>query len=428
VASRILRNFGVVLRGRGIAAAFSVSATALMANALPVAEFGLVVLLHTYIIVVRGFLNFRTYEAIVKFGVPFHDQQNDQQLVSLLRSTMIIDVGASIASTLACIAAVPVAAYLLHWDSMTASWAAVYSLAILSTPINTANGVLRLFDRFDALSVQFTVGPVIRLVLVATAWYLKAEMVWFVLAWGVAFISGNVYLLIRGQLELHRQITVSFWNGFDIRSPLKDLHSRTKEFWHFVAVVYWQTNVDLLPKHLSTLMAGSILGPAAAGMFRLAREFSTVLTQPAVILRDVLFPDLTRSWHASDDGFGPVLVKTALIAGTVGLGFAGLSLFIGEPLLRFVGDDYAAAAPLLSLMLLAAAFDLAGASLRAAAYAMGRAASVLRIHTLGIFTYVVLFFVFALWLGLIGPGFAAICSSLLTLILTILLVGRHRIF
>ena len=33
---RVLKNFGVVIRGRGIGAVFSVAATGLMANALPV--------------------------------------------------------------------------------------------------------------------------------------------------------------------------------------------------------------------------------------------------------------------------------------------------------------------------------------------------------------------------------------------------------
>ena len=33
--------------------------------------------------------------------------------------------------------------------------------------------------------------------------------------------------------------------------------------WRFIGIVYWQTNLDLIPKQLSTLMAGNLLGPAA---------------------------------------------------------------------------------------------------------------------------------------------------------------------
>src|SRR6056300_341315 len=91
-AQRVIRNFGVVLRGRGIAAVFNMIALALMANALSPVEFGLVVLLHTYVLAIRGFLNFRTFEAIVKYGVPLHSSGDNDALRKLLRVTTSVDV------------------------------------------------------------------------------------------------------------------------------------------------------------------------------------------------------------------------------------------------------------------------------------------------------------------------------------------------
>jgi hypothetical protein len=55
---------------------------------------------------------------------------------------------------------------------------------------------------------------------------------------------------------------------------------------------------------------------------------------------------------------------------------------------------------------------------------MGRAARLLRIHLLGIVAYVALFYFFTGIFGLIGPGIAAIATTLLTLSLTALLVAR----
>ena len=138
----------------------------------------------------------------------------------------------------------------------------------------------------------------------------------------------------------------------------------------------------------------------------------------------MLFPDLTRSFHARDGGFHTVPWKTASFAGAAGLVFVVISLFAGRPILGVVGEEYVAAAPLLSLMLIAATFELAGASLRAAVYAMGKAASILRIHVIGITTYVAMFFILTPITGLIGPGLAGITSSLLVLTLTGLLIKR----
>jgi O-antigen/teichoic acid export membrane protein len=215
-------------------------------------------------------------------------------------------------------------------------------------------------------------------------------------------------------------LSSGLWKGFRWR----EVREREIGFWKFVGVVYWQTNIDLLPKHVSVLLAGALLGPASAGLFRLAREFSTVLTQPAVTLREVLFPDLTRSFHAEDGGIRSVPFKTAIIAGSAGLVFVIFSVFFGDSLLGIVGEEYIPAASLLSLLLLSASFDLASAPLRAAAYAMGKAGRVLKIHIGGIVTYISMFFLLTPHIGLTGPGLAAVLASLLALGLTARLVAE----
>ena len=224
---------------------------------------------------------------------------------------------------------------------------------------------------------------------------------------------------LRGLLELQRHVETRLWKGF----RWSDVTGRESDFWKFVGVVYWQTNIDLLPKHVSVLLAGGLLGPAAAGLFRLAREVSTILAQPALVLREVLFPDLTRSFHAEDGVIHSVPFKTALVAGVAGLVFVALSIVFGDSLLGIVGVEYVPAAPLLSLLLLAASFDLASASLRAAAYAMGRAATILKIHIAGIVTYLAAFFLLTPLLGLAGPGLAAVLAALLSMGLSARLIS-----
>ena len=417
---RVMKNFGVVLRGRSIGAAFSVSSTALVANALSATEFGMVILLHTYIMVIRGALNFNTFEAIVRFGVPLNDSGKQTELRSLLRSTMLVDLAAAILATVLAIATAPLAGQFLQWDGEITAWVASYSLVILSTANGTSNGVLRIYDRFDILGIQFSVGPALRFVMVTTLWAMDAPKQLFIFAWGSAFAIGNIYMFARGMIELRARMNTPLWSDF----RWQEVCGMGRDFWTFIGVVYWQANIDLLPKHFSVLLAGSLLGPASAGLFRLAREFSTVLTQPAVMLREVLFPDLTRSFHAEDGAIRSVPFKTAVYAGSVGLGFVVFSVFFGSTLLGFIGSEYIAASGLLSLLLVAATFDLANAPLRTAAYAIGRAAAILRIHILGTITYITMFYLLTSIIGLEGPGLAAILASMLALLFTVRLVTR----
>jgi O-antigen/teichoic acid export membrane protein len=428
VSGRVLKNFGVVLRGRSIAAIFTLTATGLMANALQATEFGLVILLHTYVLAVRGILNFRTYEAIVRYGVPLHENGDDEGLKRLFRKTTLIDVTSGIAATLAGIAAASFAGGLLHWDEEMIALASLYSLVMLTTVINTPNGILRLYDRFDALSVFYTVGPAVRLTGVLIAWTMDAGMYAFVAIWAAAFVLENSWLFIRGHLELRKHISGSLWRNLGWRNEPRQAGSEqqirkaNREFRHFITVVYWQTNIDLLPKHLSVLLAGSLLGPAAAGMFRLARDFSSILSKPAMMLREVLFPDLTRILHTEAEGFHQLGYRAVKLAGAAGLGLVLLSIPAGGPILAVIGSEYSEAATLLTLMLLAATFELASSPLRAAAYAMGKVASVLRIHLLSVVIYLGMFYVLTPIMGLPGPGVAAGIGTLLTLLLMLRLV------
>jgi len=420
---RVLKNFGVVLRGQGIAAIFTLVATVLMANALTATEFGLVILLHTYVLAVRGFLNFRTYEAIVRFGVPLHENGENKNLKRLFRTTTLIDMSSGIVATLVGIGAASAAGVFLHWDDRMISLATLYSLVMLTTVANTPNGILRLYDRFDALSVFYMVGPAIRITGVSVAWMMDASMYVFISIWAIAYVLENSWLFIRGHLELKKHIKDSIWQGMGWRGEnWRETLKTTHEFRHFMTVLYWQTNIDLLPKHLSVLLAGSLLGPAAAGMFRLARDFSSILTKPAMMLREVLFPDLTRILHTEAEGFYELGFRAVKLAGAGGLILVLLSIPSAKPLLGLIGPEYTQAATVLSLLLLAATFELAGSPLRAAAYAMGKVAPVLRIHLLSILIYLGLFYILAPVMGLPGPGVAACAGTLLTLVLMLRLV------
>jgi len=415
---RVLKNFAVVLRGHGIAAIFTFTAMALMANALSATEFGLVILLHTYVLAVRGILNFRTFEAIVRFGVPMHENGEEQRLKGLLRTTTLIDFLSGVMATIVAVSVASFAGGLLHWDEQMISLAGLYSLVMLTTVSNTPNGILRLFDRFDALGIFYTVGPSIRITGVVFAWATDAGMHAYIAIWGLAFIVENSWLFIRGHLELSKHINGGIWRGGSWRR----LHYNTREFRQFVAVVYWQTNVDFLPKHLSVLMAGSLLGPAAAGMFRLARDFSSILSKPAMMLREVLFPDLTRILHSQAEGFHELGFRAVKAAGAAGFLLVLLSIPAAAPLLGIIGNEYTEAAPLVTLMLLAATFELAASPLRAAAYAMGRVGQVLRIYLLSVLVYLGLFWILTPIMGLSGPGISATAGTLLTLLLMLRLV------
>lgn len=410
---RVLGNFGLLARGRGAAAVMSFGATTLMARALGPTEFGLVMLFQAYTLLMRGLLNFRPFEAIVRYGVPLHDADDKASLRRLIHVCLWVDVRSSVIAAALALLAAPFVGHALKLDHAQTAMMMGYAVVLLVTGTGTVNGILRLFDQFDALGRQMAIGPTIRFVGVLLGWSLGAPLVAFVAIWAVAYGMEHLYLSWRGWHEYRLRVGPPTSNENPRSTRIDEFVGLRRFLW----VTYWQSNMDLVPKHISTLLAGYLMGAAEAGLLRLARELSSLLAKPAVLIRQVVFLDLTRTWHQGSAAFDVIAYRTALLGGAFGLLFVIAAAFGGDLLLsHLIGAKFAAAAPVLTLMLLAATFDLTGSPLRSAAYAIGRADTVLRLHALSAGVYLILFVALTHWLGLVGAGIAACTAALLPLL------------
>jgi len=419
---RATKNFGKLLRGRSVAAVLELLTVVVLARSLSPAYFGNIVLVQTYVLVVRELFNCKVFEAIIRFGVPMIEANDENSFKQLLRLTLSIDVLSAATATTVAIVAAPLTARILGWDDDLASIAILYSSVLLIFGFGTAKGVLRLFDRYDILGIHLIVGPALRLIGALLVMLWDPTVFLFVVALTLATAAGNVYLNVRGWSEMRRQVGSLTLKKFS----LKGWREEFQGLGNFIAVVYWQANVDMLPKQLSILLAGMFLGPQGAGLLRLASEITKVLSKPGELLQQVLFPDLVRMWNRGTAVFGAIIQRAILICALCGLVFVAVSIFGGSLLLtNTLGKDYAQAAPLLSLLMLATTFELLATVLRSAGYAMGYEGKILRLHLISSVLYLLTFVVLTPYAGLIGPGLAACIASLVPLAGTWLLIRNQ---
>jgi O-antigen/teichoic acid export membrane protein len=420
---RVLRNFGLLLRGRGIAAALLLGATAFMARALGPVEFGMVILMQTYVLLIRGLLNVKQFQGIIRYGVPALDAQDTDTLRRLIAISRRIDIRTSLAATVLAVGLAPLIGPRLGMTPDQSMLMAAYGLVLLSSGTMTAIGLLRLFDQFAILGHKETIGPCIRFLGTAGAWYLDSAFITYVVILAVSDVAENAYVgwqgrkVYRGHPDLapepsdkgHKDAKMADFPGLR----------------HFLWVTYWQSNLDLIPKHVSVMLAGNLLGASEAGLLRLARQFSTLLAKPAVLIRQVVFLDLTRSWNQGSSDFKLIAYRTAALGAAVGAVFVLAGYFYGDVLLEtIVGEEFVAAAPVLTLLLLAGTFELAASSLRSATYAIGHASKVLRLSVVSALIYLILFAVLSLQLGLIGIGIAACVAAVFPPLVMAMLLRR----
>lgn len=419
---RVFGNLWLLVRGRGAAAVMALGATALMARALGPTEFGLVVLIQAYSLLLRGLLNFQLFEAIVRYGVPAHDSNDQRTLRRLIHVCRRVDLGACITATVVAVVVAPLAGPSMGMDQHQVSLLIAYSFVLLATGNGTAIGILRLFDRFDLLGLQMAVGPILRFIGVGFAWWLDGSLWIFVAILAFTYVTENIYLSWLGLREYRQQMAPL--------TPTETYRDATfGEFpglRQFLWITYWQSNMDMVPKHIATVLTGYLLGPAEAGLLRLARELSSPLAKGAVLVRQVVYLDLTRSWHHGTGAFSHVAFRTAIYGGAFGMVFVLAAYFFGAELLStLVGKEYVAAAAVLSLMLLAATIDLAAQSLRSAAYAIGHAGKVLRMYAISAVAYVISFIGLTTWLGLIGAGLAACIAASIPIFAMVVLIRQN---
>lgn len=419
----VLNNFWILIRGRGMAAVMMFGATALAARSLGPIEFGLLVLIHTYAMLIRALLDFQTGETTVRFGMQMYDAGDINKLARLISVCRGVDTKTSRIATALAVIIAPIVGFTMKLDVEHIILLTLYSLALITTGIGTAGGVLRLRNRIDILGRYLTVAPTIRFLGVIIAWYLGGGIQAFVSIWLVAYLAENFYVHWSAHLELKKLL----------KSKLSDVDTKNVTLDEFVGlrnfmrVAYWQSNLDVLPKHITTVSVGYILGKAEVGLLRLARELSSTLNKPAIMIRQVILLDLTRSWHQGNDAFDLIAYRTAMLGGLLGLVFVVISYFFGAQLLNLIfGSAYVTAAPVLTLLLLAATFELAASPLRSAAYAIGFAKKVLHLYIVSTVLYLVLFAVLTHKIGLIGAGIAACSTAVIPLIGMFNLINKNK--
>lgn len=403
-------NFLRLLKGRGVAALLSLAALAIMTRSLSPQQFGLLMLLNSLVLSLRSVCDTKPFEAIVFYGKR-HARRPDV-LCQLFRITLLVDVvTAGLAFTVGWLT-IGVIGHGLGWSPEALQVARLYMLVLLFTVTGTASGVLRLYDRFDLIAHQRAIAGMVMLIGAAAVALGGGGLALFALVQALAFVAERLWQQAHGWREYRRHHPAGM-----LRGPLRARQRRRfPGLWRFLAATYWQGNLDLFPKHLTVLAAGALLGEAAAGLYRLAGQTARTLSVPALLARQVLFPDLAELWRSNRLHFAALIRRALALAAALAVFFVALTVLAGQPILiGLFGSEYAAAHGVMIGLMLAASMGLPTSVLRAGAYARGHAGRVLAAAAVGVALHAALFVPLGRQFGLGGTGIAAAAGALLTL-------------
>jgi O-antigen/teichoic acid export membrane protein len=408
VLRRVLANTGMLLGGRTINAVISLGYMAVAARALGVSEFGVLVLINTFAQFVGDIARFQSWQTVLQFGAAPLAEGRRADFQRVVRFSLLLDgLSAIVGVGLGVLGAYFAGPHLGLPRDMAGS-AALYALTIMVMVPATQVGLLRLFDRFDLMSVQAAISSMVRLIGGAVGFAIGAPVVFFLIVWAAGTLAAFLYLTLASYGELRRRDLVA---GFAWRGPLT---AGMPGAWRFAWATNFASSLDVAFTHVATLTVGALLGPAEAALWRVARQVADAMAKPARLLVPALYPELAKL--RATQGLA-VMRRLAVHVGLVGGGCATVlllvAIFAGEPLLTLVmGEAFAPAAQTMTWQVAAAVIGVWALPLEPMLVSLGRPGAVMWVRLI-----VALAFLAALppvigAFGLLGAGAALVAASL----------------
>ena len=419
VFRRMAKNAGWVFGSRGFNSVISVVYLAVVARALGPAAFGAFALILTYAQMVANFIQFQSWKGVIRYGSLHVADQRPDRLERLFGFSATLDFASAIGGAFIAVVCVPLAGPLLHWASDDQTVAAIFAGVLLLTTGATPTGMLRLFDRFDLVAYSEAVGPLVRLAGSLIAWAMGGGVTAFL---AVAAIAGVAQCLTQwvAALRINRSRLVFGPRAF--KAALKE----NERIWPFMLQTNISNSVTMFWTDLGTLAVGAVVGPAEAGGFRLARRISKGFLRPIQPMILAIYPELTRLVAEDDHAqLRTVVLRVTAVGMVIAAAIAIVMSFGSETILRIIaGEKFEFAAPLLALLSVATAINLAGITFEPLQNAHGRSWNVLRAKLIGAGVYGVALFVLLPRLGGEGAAIAAIiCAIVIFVQLAVLTVN-----
>ncbi|WP_026614509.1 lipopolysaccharide biosynthesis protein [Ensifer aridi] len=401
-----LQNIGHLLTGNALTSLIGLVGFALTARALGPSDYGILALCFTYTSAVERLVNFQSWQPLIKFGA---QSKEPETLNSLLKFGLLLDVSAAATGFLIAVTLVwafgPWFGISPEMSGLVTLYCAVLPFQISGMPM----AVLRLFGKFRSIAYGHVASSILRVGLCAIGFAIGGGLFEFVLIWMAAQIAASLTILTLSLAELRRRGMLA---GV-LKASVRGITSHFPGLWKFAISTNLSLTLRSSANQIDTLFVGYLAGPAAAGLYHIAKRIGRLAQQVGDQVQAVLFPDLARAWAASalDEFHRAVTQMRGILLGFGIVLVGGIYLTIG-PLLRFaVGSQFEAAAPLVVVQSIAVTMMLYATVTRSALLAMGREDRVLR----GVLVATIAFHATALalipWVGAMGANIAHIVMA-----------------
>jgi len=338
ILRRIVRNSSYLVSATVFSAAMGMVQGAFQARALGAAGIGLFAAMGTFTNVLNRFTAFRIDELVVKFVRLYEERKQRQEAAAVFKLAALLEMGGSAAAFLLILWLAPLGVRLFSDQTGVEALFILYgSLVLINVFFDSSDGILQVFNRFDAKSIIDVLQSIVRLGATVFVFFSGGGLMEMILAELAGRLVRSLGIMVLALATARKQWGPGWW-----RTPLSVLRKDRRSLLTFAFSTNLSATVSLVAKDSEDLWVNGFLGNVIGGYYNVARTLIGFLQIPVSPLPSTTYPELSRA-VAQDDWktVRKVLRRGSLLASLYSLPVTiGLILFGRWAITLYAGEEF----------------------------------------------------------------------------------------
>ena len=287
ISNKIIKNYIWVFLGQNIGTVFSMLSMIVTLRIISAFEYGSLVIVQTYCLLISNIFCIRTFNGFIKFATEAEGKGDYDLVKKYINSSLILDLVAGIIAFIFGFLLLKPVTFLMEWDIETVKYVGLYLAVCIFYPIlnGIPTGILRKLNYFkEANEIHAFVYGLQTLVLLITLIFQVRSLPIILIEYACTEILESVILLIVAFIILQKN----------------DLY---KNFWkcglaHDVKFVKYNISYGLLStfdqilSNLSTLLINKYIGNLATTYLKIITRICSIFSKITNPISQVIYPEL----------------------------------------------------------------------------------------------------------------------------------------